>query len=203
MPRQSSFAPSSFCVSLVALALAAASACSSAGPSGDQTTKFSGAWTFASGQLAPTCSIAAGLPPFDLAGLDVTFTKIDDATISLTINATCDVHFHVSGDSGTVLANQTCALDLGGVLGMQNIMVTKWTLALAGDQIDCAITGQASFCSAAGTGVLVRRTADAGVTDGAAGHDGGSLGAAGAGGIGSDAGADADATADAAGPETD
>jgi hypothetical protein len=187
MPRHSRF---SFCASLFALALAAGPACSSSsGPSGDQTTKFSGAWTFASGQLAPTCSIAAGLPPFALTGLPVIFTKIDDTTISLKINTTCDVHFHVSGDSGTVLANQTCALDLGGVLGMQNIMVTKWTLALAGDHIDCAITGMASFCSAAGTGVLVRGTVDAGVTDGAAGHDGGSP--------------DGDANADAAGAETD
>ena len=198
MPRHSRF---SFCASLFALALAAAPACSSSGPSGDQTTKFSGAWTFASGKLAPTCSIAAGLPSFDLTGLPVIFTRIDDTTISLKINTTCDVHFHVSGDSGTVLANQTCALDLGGVLGKQNIMVTKWTLALAGDRIDCAITGMASFCSAAGTGVLVRGTTDAGVTDGAAGHDGGSTG--GAGGSGPDGSADADATADAPGAETD
>jgi hypothetical protein len=191
MPRHSRF---SFCLSLFALALAAAPACSSSGPNGDQTTKFSGAWTFASGQLAPTCSIAAGLPPFDLTGLAVTFTKIDDATISLKINPTCDVHFHVTGDSGTVLANQTCTLDLGGALNTQNIMVTKWTLDLTGDHIDCAITGTAAagICSATGTGVLVRAPSDAGVADGAAGHDGGSMGSAGA-----------DGSADAPGAETD
>src|SRR6266851_5698675 len=96
--------------SLVLFALAAAPSC---GGGGDQTTKFTGAWTFASGSLTPLC-LGMPLSPFDLTGLNVTFTKIDDTTISLMINAGCNVHFHVSGNSASVAAMQTCSLDIGG-----------------------------------------------------------------------------------------
>jgi hypothetical protein len=150
------------------LALAAAPSCGGSS-GGDQTTKFSGAWTFKSGSLTPTCPIP-GLSPFDLTGLNVAFTKVDDSTIALMINTACNLHFHAADTKATVLANQTCALDLGGALGMQNIMITSWTLSLAGDEIDCTLSGRASLCTAAGTGVLVRGTTDAG--DGGAAESG-------------------------------
>jgi hypothetical protein len=149
------------------LAFVAAPSCGG-GSAGDQTTNFVGPWTFQSGALTPVCPIP-GLSPFDLTGLNLTLTKVDDATISLKINAACDVHFRVSGTSGTALPGQTCALDLGGALGMQSVAVTSWTLKIVGDEIDCTIAGKASICSASGTAVLVRGTTDAGVSN----HDGG------------------------------
>jgi hypothetical protein len=153
------------------IALAVAPSCGG-GSAGDQTTNFVGAWTFKSGALTPICPIP-GLSPFDLTGLNLTLTKVDDATISLKINAACDVHFRVSGASATALPAQTCTLDLGGALGPQSVAVTSWTLKIVGDEIDCTIAGRASLCSASGTAVLVRGTTDAGVTnhDGSA-HDG-------------------------------
>lgn len=150
------------------LAFGAAPSCGGGAAAGDQTTNFVGPWTFQSGALTPVCPIP-GLSPFDLTGLNLTLTKVDDATISLKINAACDVHFRVSGTSGTALPGQTCALDLGGALGMQSVAVTSWTLKIVGDEIDCTIAGKASICSASGTAVLVRGTTDAGVSN----HDGG------------------------------
>jgi hypothetical protein len=106
--------------------------------------------------------LLAGLPPYDLTGLNVSFTKVNDSTISLTINAGCAVSFQVSGNQATAAAGQMCALDLGPPIGMQSIMITTWTLALSGDHIDAAIAGAAVGCKAAGTGVLVRGTSDGG-----------------------------------------
>jgi hypothetical protein len=131
----------------------------SCGGGGDQTTKFVGAWTFESGELAATCAIGSP-PPFSLAGLPVTFAKVDDSTISLTINAQCTVKFAVDGNHATVAANQMCSLDVGS-LGPQNISIMKWTLSLSGDHIDNDIAGTASICMAAGTAVLVHGTPDA------------------------------------------
>jgi hypothetical protein len=139
----------------------------SCGGGGDGTTKFVGAWTFESGELTATCAIGAP-PPFSLAGLPVTFARVDDSTISLTINTQCTVKFAVDGDHATAAANQMCTLDVGS-LGPQNIAVTKWTLSLSGDRIDNDIAGMASICTAAGTAVLVRGTPDAGASDAASG----------------------------------
>jgi hypothetical protein len=185
-----------------------------------------------SGQLTPTC-LTMALSPFDLTGLNVTFAKVDDSTISLTANAGCVVHFHVSGNQATVAASQTCALDVGGALGMQSIAITKWTLTLSGDHMDADIAGTASICTAAGTAVLVKGVSDAGVggrrdgggrdvaseagaSDGGApeaaaaegGADGGAPEASlevGAEEVGAEAGVDAgaDAPADAPAAETD
>jgi hypothetical protein len=181
-------------VSLVSLTLAP-----SCGGGGDQTTKFVGQWTFASGTLTPVCPVA-GLPNFDLKGLNVTFQKVDNSTISLTLNTTCVVKFTVSGSKATAVAGQMCGLDLGAPLGMQSIAVTTWTLSLVGDHIDATIAGKASICSAMGTATLVRGTTDGGVggRGGAGGHagaiggggaDGGGAGAGGAGGGGGTTGA--------------
>lgn len=149
--------------SCLGLASLVAPSCGSGG-GGDQTTKFAGAWTFQSGSLTPVC-LLPGVPPFDLTGLNVTFTKVDDATISLMINTACNVHFHVSGNSATVAAMQTCSLDVGGALGMQTVSIMTWTLTLSGDQIENVIAGSVAsgLCSASGTAVLVRGTSDAGV----------------------------------------
>jgi hypothetical protein len=196
--------------SLVVLALAVAPSCGGGG--GDQTAKFVGAWTFTSGSLTPVC-LVPGVPPFDLTGLNVTFTKIDDSTISLMINAFCDVHFHVSGNSATAVANQTCSLDLGGALMMQTVNVTKWTLSLSGDHIDNVIAGSVAICTASGTAVLARGTSDAGIgtpRDGSTRDGTSERGSAEAGGgdggapeagpeVGTDAGAESGA--EAAGPD--
>jgi hypothetical protein len=171
------------CVLVVALG---AQSCGSSA-SGDQTTKFVGSWAFSSGSLSPTC-IGQQISSFDLTGLPVEFTKVDDATISLAIGTGCTLMFHASGNSASVEAGQTCTLDLGDPLGMQSIMVTKWTLVVSGDEIDATIAGTASVCTAAGTGVLARRATDGGA---GTGGDGGGAGAGGSGGAtaGTDGGA--------------
>jgi hypothetical protein len=159
----------------------------SCGGGGDQTTKFVGPWTFASGSLTPSCLIAANLPNFNLTGQNVTFTKVDDSTLSLMLNAGCVIKFHASGNSATVVAGQMCTLDLGPPLGMQSISITTWTLSLVGEHIDNTIVGTASVCTAMGTAVLVRGTTDAGARD--SGRETGTTGGAGAGGTsGSDGG---------------
>jgi hypothetical protein len=178
------------------------------GGSSDQTTGFVGAWTFSSGSLAATCTGIPSPSPFDLTGLGVTFAKVDDTTISLTAGtAGCIVDFGVSGDMATVKPNQKCTLALGKSFGNQTVAVTTWTLTRTGDRIDTAVMGAVLFCTASGTGVLVRGGLDAGTTDAdVAGDSGGSdvggdsgsdAGAAGdAGDDGSDAGASPDAPAD-------
>jgi hypothetical protein len=154
------------------LVLAAAGPSCGGGGSGPATAQFVGPWTFTSGQLTPMC-FGASLSPVELKGLNVSFTKIDDSTISLTANAGCVVHFHVSGNQATVAAGQTCTLDTGTMLGTAAIMITTWTLSLSSDHIDTTIAGTASVCTASGTGVLVRGTSDAGVPGmrEAGGHD--------------------------------
>jgi hypothetical protein len=174
------------------------------GGSGDQTTGFVGDWTFSSGSLAATCTGIQSPSPFDLTGLGVTFAKVDDATISLTAGtAGCIVDFGVSGDAATVKPNQKCTLALGKAFGNQTVAVTTWTLTRTGDRIDTTVMGAVLFCTASGTGVLVRGGLDAGATDaggqagadaGAAGEQGsagasGGDGAAGAGAAGADGGA--------------
>lgn len=144
------------------LAAVAAPSCGGGG-GGDQTAGFLGPWAFASGALTPMCPIA-GVPALDLTGGPVLFEKADDSTLSATLNATCIIKFHVSGNSAAVAPGQTCTIDLGAPLGAQTIEITTWTLELAGDVIDCTIAGSLSSCTAMGTGVLVR----AGVTDGGA-----------------------------------
>ena len=128
----------------------------------------------------PMCPIS--VPNFNLTGLPVTFQKVDNSTISLTLNAGCVVDFKVSGSKATVAANQTCTLDAGAPLNMVSIAITKWSLSLVGDHIDNTISGSASLCTAMGTATLVRGTIDAGVTGGG-GHGGsGTTGGAGVGG---------------------
>jgi hypothetical protein len=148
---------------LLALASATTTSCGGGG-GGDQTTNFTGAWRFSSGQLAPIC-LGSPLAPLDLTGGPVTITKVDDGTIVLTFtNTACMVKFQVSGNQGSAPPDQLCALDLGGSLGMQTITITKWTLSLSGDHIDNDVSGTASVCVASGTPVLVRDTPDAGTS---------------------------------------
>jgi hypothetical protein len=149
---------------VLALSFAALAAPScGGGAGGDQTVTFLGSWAFASGALTPMCPIP-GLAAFDLTGGPVLFEKIDDSTLSGTLNSTCIIKFHASGNRATVEPGQTCTLDLGAPLGPQTMQITTWTLTLAGDRIDCTIAGSASLCTAMGTGVLVR----GGTTDGGA-----------------------------------
>jgi hypothetical protein len=153
---------------VVSLALGALVLSSCGGNSGDQTTSFVGPWTFSSGTLTPNCPIlgASAPPNFDLAGLNVTFAKVDDTTIRLTLNVSCVVNFNVSGGKGTVAANQACALDVPK-LGMVSVAITSWTLTLTNDHIDCTIAGSAesNLCTAIGTATLVRGTTDGGPRD--------------------------------------
>jgi hypothetical protein len=158
---------------------------SSCGGSSDQTTSFVGPWTFASGTLTPTmCPFA--VPSFDLAGLNVDFTKVNDSTIRLTLNAGCVVDFNVSGGKGTVAANQTCGLDVGPPLNMVAVSIQTWTLSLMNDHIDCTIAGSASICSAIGTATLVRGTTDGGPRDAPGRETTGETGGASDGGAGTD-----------------
>jgi hypothetical protein len=188
------------------LSLATAPSCG--GSSGDQTAPFVGPWTFSSGTLMPMCPIAVN--NFNLTGLNVTFQKVDNSTISLMLNAGCAVKFKVSGSKATVEANQTCTLDAGAPLNMVSIAIKTWTLSLVGDHIDNTISGSASLCTAMGTATLVRGVTDGGVTGGGghggsgttggAGVDGGGTGGGGAGGSsGMTGGAGADGGAGAGG----
>jgi hypothetical protein len=143
--------------------------CGSSAPAGDQTMPFIGSWVFASGMLTPTCKAPLPqLPAFALAGLDVTFTKVDSATIRLEAGtAGCTVVFTVSGQAATAKPGQSCMLDLGGVLREQLVGIKSWTLMAAGDHINNTISGAVAVCSADGTGVLVHTTPpDAGVDEG-------------------------------------
>jgi hypothetical protein len=150
-------------VALVALFGAAASC----GGGSDQTSKFLGPWTFLPSHLTISC-----LGPnvgFDLTGLDVTFAKVDDSTISLTTNPGCVVQFQVIGNQATAAANQTCALDDPSGLGTETFALTKWTLTFSGEMLNADIAGTTSSCTAMGTAVLVMST-----TAGAGGpHDAG------------------------------
>jgi hypothetical protein len=198
------------------LALLSSTLAPSCGGGGDQTAKFVGPWTFASGSLMPMCPIA-GVPTFNLAGLNVAFEKVDDSTISLVINTGCTVKFSVSGNKATAPSGQTCALDLGPPLGPQSITIKTWTLVLTGNHIDATIAGQALICTAMGTAVLVPGATDAGAHDtgrdtsgmaGSAGADGAAgaggsagTGAGGASGAGGNDGGGSEAATDT-GPET-
>jgi hypothetical protein len=130
---------------------------------------------------------------FNLTGLNVSFQKVDNSTISLTLNAGCVVDFKVSGSKATVAANQTCSLDAPAPLNMVvSIAIKTWSLSLVGDHIENTISGSASLCTAMGTATLVRGVTDAGVTGGG-GHAGsgttGSAGMGGSAGVGGSTGA--------------
>jgi hypothetical protein len=187
--------PSTLSILFVTSLLTLAPSC---GGGGDQTAKFVGPWTFSSGALMPMCKAITGVPTFNLAGLNVTFDKVDNSTISLTLNTGCVVKFKVSGSKATAEAGQMCALDLP-TLGPVSVGIQTWTLTLTGDHIDNTIAGVALVCTATGTAVLVRGTTDAGVRDagnaGSGGHAGtdGGAGAGGASGAGGAAGGNAGA----------
>jgi hypothetical protein len=151
------------------LALAASCGSSSAPP---KTDDFVGPWTFTSGTLAPMCGGAFMVPPFQLAGLTVGFTKVDASTIKLVSGtAGCEVRFKVTGATAAAEAGQTCTLDLGGALMTQAIAVNKWTLKLSGDQIDSDLAGTVVICMASGSGVLKRGVLDGGAPGSDAGKE--------------------------------
>ena len=66
----------------VSLCLVLAAGCGGGGVSGDQASKFAGAWTFESGMLTPMCGNLA-VPAFKLTGLPLVLTKVDDTTIKV------------------------------------------------------------------------------------------------------------------------
>jgi len=169
------------------LALALTPSC---GGGGDPTARFVGPWTFSAGTVVPMCTLVP-VSSFSIAGLNVTFEKVDSSTIKLTVNAGCVVSFKVSGSKATVVDGQTCSLDVPQV-GTVSISVTSWTLTLVGDHIDTSLSGMAlGICTAMGTGTLVHGTTDAGAPMG--GHGGstttGTAGGGGGGGAGGAAGA--------------
>jgi hypothetical protein len=162
-----------------ALALAAIASCGG-GSTGDQATKFTGPWTFTSGELTPVCIGGIAVSPFSLAGLGVVFEKVDDSTIKLTAGTSgCEVKFKVSGNTATAEKGSTCALDLGPPLGPQTIMIAKWTLKLSGERIDNDISGAVSLCMASGTGVMMKGAPDGGAPRPDGGHEAGATEAGG------------------------
>jgi hypothetical protein len=130
----------------------------------NQTDGFVGPWTFTSGTLMPVCLGGVSVPNFDLTGLPVAFTKVDDSTIKLVSGtAGCEVTFKVSGATATASpANQTCELALGGALTGMPITVNNWTLTISGDRIDSTLAGSVVVCMATGPGVLMRGLPDGG-----------------------------------------
>ncbi|MDB4982744.1 MAG: hypothetical protein JWM82_3496 [Myxococcales bacterium] len=149
-----------------ALAVTVSLAAGCGGVSGDQASKFAGSWTFESGMLMPNCG-SLSVPAFQLTGLPLVLTKVDDTTIKVVVgSAGCDLTFKVSGAVATASPGQMCTLDTGALLGVQTISVTAWTLTLGGDRITTAISAGVSAgiltCTAAGSGVLAPGTPDAG-----------------------------------------
>jgi hypothetical protein len=131
------------------------------GGGGAGTDKFVGSWTFESGMLTPACQ-AIQVAPFALQGLSVSISKVDAGTISLEAGtAGCTVQFSVSGDTASAKPGQMCTLNVAG-LGPQSVGITSWTLALNGDRIDSTTSGMVLICTASGSGVLVRTSADGG-----------------------------------------
>ena len=150
----------------VSLCLVLAAGCGGGGVSGDQASKFAGAWTFESGMLTPMCGNLA-VPAFKLTGLPLVLTKVDDSTIKVVAgSAGCDLTFKVAGAVATATSGQMCTLDTGMPLGVQTITVTSWTLTLGGDRIttdiSAGVTAGILACTATGSGVLAPGTPDAG-----------------------------------------
>jgi hypothetical protein len=148
---------------MLAVALSLVAACGGGGVSGDQTTKFAGAWTFQSGSLTPMCGAGFTVPPFALTGLTMTLTKVDDSTVEVVVgSAGCTLTFKVAGDVATANPGQTCKLDVPALGGPQTISVTSWTLKRVNDQLTTDISAAVLVCTATGSGVLVPATSDAG-----------------------------------------
>jgi hypothetical protein len=149
----------------IGLALMAA-ACSSGG--GDDAAKFAGPWTFASGQLAATCPAPFPTPaPFDLKGLSVSISRVNNGAIDLVAGsaAKCTVHFTVSGDKATASpVNQLCKLDVGGALGEQTLTVKTWTLDWAAERLTSTTSALVLGCMLDGSGVLSPGGPDGGVS---------------------------------------
>ncbi|HEY7376679.1 MAG TPA: hypothetical protein VIF57_31260 [Polyangia bacterium] len=125
--------------------------------------KFVGTWTYA-GMINPNCAGSAQTP-LDLTGYSTTITASDASHITVQLGTVCTVMFDVDGFTATAQAKQTCVFDLGATLGMQTVMITKWTLTSTGmDTVTSDFAGTVSICTAAGTGTLTR-VADAGTTD--------------------------------------
>jgi hypothetical protein len=152
---------------LALLAVATILTAPACGSPANRTADFVGPWTFSSGVLTPVCTLSSVmLQPLSLQGLPVTFTKVDDSTISLeTGTAGCTVLFSVSGGTATAKPGQTCMLDVP-TLGPTSVGITSWTLTLSGDQIQSMLSGAVVICTASGAGVLVRGGGDASTTGG-------------------------------------
>jgi hypothetical protein len=145
----------------ILLAATVAAGCGSSSKS-DDAAKFAGSWTFNPGTA--TCS--SGLS-FAITGLAVTIAKVDAANIILAAGADCSITFKVGGGTATADAGQSCTLATPA--GAQTIMVSSWTLVIAGDQITNTAAGTATICPLTVTGTLVKGTVDAGGSGGTGG----------------------------------
>jgi hypothetical protein len=156
---------------LVLTALLATIGCGGGGS--DDATKFVGNWTFNTGSVInATCQppIVPAMQSFDLAGREVSITKISNSSIRVLVGTGtgCSVTFSVSGAMATANANQLCTLPvmLGGQTSNQTIMVDSWTLSLSGTMLATTLSGAVAICTAMGSGSL---SMSAGGTDGGAG----------------------------------
>lgn len=151
------------------LLVAAAIGCSSG--ASDDAAKFAGPWTFASGELAATCTLITPPAPFPLAGLGVEIVKVNSGAFDLLAGSTgkCKVRFNVAGSKATAVTSpaQSCVLEVGS-FGEQTLGVKSWTLELDGDRLKSTTSGSVLVCNLSGSGVLVRGAPDGGVrpTDG-------------------------------------
>ena len=87
------------------------------------------------------------------------------APLNVALGTYCTVTFNANGTTATTAANQTCTFPIPG-FGSQPVMITSWTLTLAGDNtLTSNFMGMAAgLCTPSGTGTLTRQS-DAGAVD--------------------------------------
>ena len=144
---------------VVGMAIGAA-ACSSSGGGAD---KFVGTWSYA-GAITPNCT-GFDIAPIDLTGDTVVITATDASHLNVALGTYCTVTFNANGTTATTASNQTCTFPIPG-FGSQPVMITSWTLTLAGDNtLASNFMGMAAgLCMPSGTGTLTRQS-DAGAVD--------------------------------------
>jgi len=143
-------------VGLLAGLATGAAGCSSGGGGAD---KFVGTWTYA-GAITPNCT-GVDVAPIDLTGDMVTITAPDASHLSVALGTYCTVTFNANGTTASITSNQTCTFPIPG-FGMQTVMITSWTLTIAGDNsLTSNFMGMALICTPSGTGTLTRQS-DAG-----------------------------------------
>jgi hypothetical protein len=130
---------------------------------------FTGAWTFGSGAITPSCGTIT-VPPFDLAGDTMNITRVSDTEVATSLTGTgvmCNVNFDVSGTTATAQPNQTCLVTaMIAIAGTPTtvpvtINIQTWTLVVSGNMLSINMSGTATAesiinCTPTATGTATR-----------------------------------------------